>query len=217
MAVPVTPRLHLQRPLTRPDRGQVIRLRILKGGHAVPEDKFVERFWRSPEQMPSVVAQHVTRSVHGPRPNPHESGGSSVNLKPGEDSREGVGHPQRASCGHVKEGVAVVGIAQSNDAAGGGGVTPSVNVAEDALDNAWHVARRHAHGPAEFSHLSLRLRHLLHATATALAGPAALRSSVFGSGTSPADGVAAIHRALQPRDGAEFSEHPARWEGGTGC
>ncbi len=89
--------------------------------------------------------------------------------------------------------------------------------ASDALDNPWHVARRHAHGPAEFSHLSLRLRHLMHATATALADPAALRSSVFGSGTSPADNVAAIHRALQPRDRAEFSERRARWEGGLGC
>jgi predicted ABC-type ATPase len=34
-----------------------VRLRVLKGGHAVPEDKIVERFWRSLEQMPWFLAQ----------------------------------------------------------------------------------------------------------------------------------------------------------------
>lgn len=37
-----TPELNVER----------VRLRVLKGGHAVPEDKIVERYWRSLDQLP---------------------------------------------------------------------------------------------------------------------------------------------------------------------
>lgn len=88
--------------------------------------------------------------------------------------------------------------------------------ASDALDNPWHVARRRADGPVEFNRLPLRLRHLLQATATALAGPAALRTAIFGGGTSWADDVAAIQRLLRPCDRAEFGERRAQWSAAAG-
>ncbi len=33
-----------------------VRVRVLKGGHAVPEDKILERYWRSLDQMPWFLA-----------------------------------------------------------------------------------------------------------------------------------------------------------------
>jgi predicted ABC-type ATPase len=43
--------------LDTPERNiERVRVRVLKGGHAVPEEKIVERYWRSLEQMPWFLA-----------------------------------------------------------------------------------------------------------------------------------------------------------------